>query len=67
MKIFNIIFTILAVGLIIFNATKLNFDGLFQGESFTAVLTILVALCALALIQILRISKKIEKLQKKKS
>lgn len=66
MKIFNIIFTILAVGLIVYNATKLNFDALLQGESFTAVLTILVALCALILVQVLRISKKIEKLQKKK-
>ncbi len=67
MKIFNIIFTILAVGLIVFNATKLDFDALFQGESFTAVLTILGALCAIILVQVLRISKKIEKLQKKRS
>ena len=65
MKIFTLILTIIAVGLIIFNATKLNFEALFEGESFTAIITILAALCAIILLQILRISKKIEKLDKK--
>ncbi|MBV7268795.1 hypothetical protein [Winogradskyella luteola] len=65
MKIFTWILTILAVGLIIFNATKLNFDALFEGESYTAILTIVAALCAVILLQILRISKKIEVLSKK--
>jgi hypothetical protein len=37
---------------------------LFEGESFTAMLTMIVALCAVILLQILRISKKIEKLDK---
>lgn len=64
MKIFTIILSVIAVGLIIFNATKLNFDSLFTGESYTAILTIIAALCAIILLQILRISKKIEKLHK---
>lgn len=64
MKLFTIILSVIAVGLIIFNATKLNFDALFTGESYTAVLTIIAALCAIILLQILRISKKIEKLHK---
>lgn len=66
MKIFTIILSVIAVGLIIFNATKLNFDSLFAGESFTAVLTIITALCAIILLQILRISKKIEKLHQQR-
>ncbi len=66
MKLFTIIASILALALIIFNATKLNFSALFEGESFTAILTILAALCALILLQILRVSKKIEALQQKK-
>ncbi len=66
MKIFTLIFTIIAIGLIIFNATKLNLDALFEGESFTALITIITALCAIILLQILRISKKIQKLDKKR-
>lgn len=66
MKIFTIFLSVVALGLIIFNATKLNFDALFIGESFTAILTIIAALCAIILLQILRISKKIEKLQKQR-
>ena len=66
MKIFTIILSVIGVGLIIFNATKLNFEALFIGESFTAVLTIIASLCAIILLQILRISKKIEKLNKQR-
>jgi hypothetical protein len=66
MKIFTIILSVIGVGLVIFNATKLNFDALFTGESYTAVLTIIAALCAIVLMQILRISKKIEKLNKQR-
>ena len=64
MKILTLILTIVAIALIMFNATKLNFDALFKGESFTAILTILASLCAIILLQILRLSKKIEKLHK---
>ena len=66
MKIFTTILTIIAIALIIFNSTKLNFDDLFLGESYSAVLTIIAALCAIILLQILRISKKIETLSKKR-
>jgi len=66
MKILTLALNIIAIGLIIFNTTKLNFDALFEGESFIAVITIIAALCALILLQILRISKKIEKLNKRR-
>ena len=66
MRLLTIIVSILAIGTIAFSATKLNFDALLQGESYTAVLTIIAGLCAIILLQILRLSKKIESLQKKK-
>lgn len=64
MKIFTIVFTIIAIALIIFNATKINVNAPFTGESTVAVITILAALCGILLLQIFRISKKIEKLKK---
>jgi uncharacterized integral membrane protein len=67
MKILTLILTIIAIALIAFNATKLDMDNLFAGESFTAVLTIISALCAILLLQILRLSKKIDQLSKKRS
>jgi uncharacterized integral membrane protein len=66
MKVFTWILTIIALALIVFNATKLNFDALLTGESQTAIITIFAALCAIILLQILRISKKIETLSKKR-
>jgi hypothetical protein len=66
MKIFTLALTIIAIGLIIFNATILNFEALLDGDSFTAIITIIAAFCAIILLQILRISKKIEKLHKQR-
>lgn len=66
MKIFILILNIIAIALIIFNVTKLNFDALLEGESFTAIITIVAGLCAILLLQILNISKKIEILSKKR-
>ena len=66
MKIFTLVLTVIGIGLVIFNATKLNFETLFIGESQTALITIVAALCAIILLQILRISKKIEKLDNKR-
>ena len=65
MKILTIILSIVAIALIIYNATKVNLDAPFEGDSANAIITILAALCAILLLQILRVSKKIE--QKKKS
>ena len=66
MKIFIWILSVIAAGLIIFNSTKLDFNALFEGESYTAILTIIAGLCAIILLQILRISKKIETLSKQR-
>jgi uncharacterized integral membrane protein len=66
MKITTIIFSVIALGLIIFNATKLNFDALFEGESIIAIMVIMASLCAIILLQILRTSKRIEALSKQR-
>ena len=66
MKIATIILSVIALGLIAFNVTKLNFSRLFEGESTVALITIVLSLCAIVLLQILRISKRIERLSKQK-
>ena len=66
MKIFTIILSVIAIGLIIYNSTKVNFNAPFEGESVIAIITIVAALCAILLLQILRISKKIEQKVKQK-
>ncbi|MEZ4801261.1 MAG: hypothetical protein R2797_00710 [Gelidibacter sp.] len=67
MKILTIILSVIALGLIVYNATKLNFDALFEGKSMIAAIMILASLCAIILLQILRISKRIEQLSKQKN
>lgn len=66
MKIATIILSLIALGLIAFNVTQLNFSHLFEGDSIVALITIVLSLCAILLLQILRISKRIEKLSKQK-
>lgn len=60
MKIVTIIFTIIAIALIGYNFTEINFDAPFEGQSVVALITILASLCAIALLQILRLSKKVD-------
>lgn len=66
MKILTIILSIVALGLVAFNVTKLNFDALLEGDSMIAVSVILASLCVLILLQILRTSKRIEEISKQK-
>lgn len=60
MKYFTILFTIIALGLIIYNVTELDFDNLFEGQSIVALITILASLCGIALLQVLRLSKRVD-------
>lgn len=64
MKILTLLLSLIALGLIIFNTTKLNWSSLFEGESIVALITIITSLCAIILLQILRLSKRIDKLSK---
>jgi hypothetical protein len=59
MKTFIYILIACASGLIIFNATKLDFDYLLVGDSSVAVISILAGLCAILALGILLISKNI--------
>ncbi len=60
MKIFTYVVSVIAIGLIIFNITRINLEAPLQGESMAALITIFAGLCAILLLQILRISKNIE-------
>ena len=66
MKLFTYIFTIIAIGLIIYNTTKIDWNTPFEGQSVVALITILAAICGIILLQILRVSKKIETQSKKR-
>ncbi len=66
MKIFIYILMALAAGLIIFNATKLDFDNLFEGDSAVAAITVLAGACAILLLVILQVSQAIQKKKKRK-
>lgn len=67
MKIVSILFIIIAVLLISFNATKLDTNALFSGESMIATITIIASLCVILMMLILRTSKRIEQKVKNKN
>ncbi len=60
MKVLIIIISVLAIALIGFNFTLVDFSDPFSGDSTIALITILAALCALLLMLILYTSKRIE-------
>jgi len=64
MKIFAVVFTLLALCITGYNVTKVNFEAPFEGDSLVACITILAALCAIILVWILVVSKQIQKLAK---
>lgn len=59
MKIFIYILIATAVGIIAYNATKLDAGNLLAGDSSIALFGILSGLCAILVLGILLISKKI--------
>ena len=59
MKISIYILIALAVGVIVYNLTKVDSNNLLQGDSSIAVFGILSGLCAILVLSILLISKKI--------
>jgi len=60
MKIFTTILILLAVALIIFNVTLLDFENPFEGNSMIALIGIVASFCAVFILLIFKISKKIE-------
>lgn len=60
MKLFTYILVALALGLIIFNITLLDFENLFEGESLVALIGIAASFCAVFILLIFRMSKLLE-------
>lgn len=60
MKIFTTLLILLAVGLIVFNVTLLDFNNPFEGDSLIAMIGIAAAFCAVLILLIFKMSKKIE-------
>ena len=66
MKILTLIISLIALGLMVFNFTKVNFNAPFEGDSLIALITILASLCIIVMMLILRTSKRIEQLVKER-
>ena len=60
-KILLTVLLILALGLIAFNATKIDFQQPLAGDSLIALIGIAAALCAVVLLLIYNTSKSIQK------
>lgn len=61
MKIVTTIFIILAIALIAFNLTRVDYSNPLEGNSTIALIGVVAGLCAIVLLVIFRISKIIDK------
>ena len=59
-KTLIIVLIVVAVALIAYNVTLVNFDNLFEGNSIIALIGIVASLCAIVLLLIYSTSKKIK-------
>ncbi len=57
----SIILIVLAIALIVYNVTMLNFENPFEGDSIIALIGIAASLCAIVLLLIYMTSKKIQR------
>ncbi|MFD2587288.1 hypothetical protein ACFSQJ_10125 [Croceitalea marina] len=64
-KTLTLILIIIALGLIAYNVTLLDFNNLFDGDSLIAAIGIVASLCAIVLLLIFMTAKKIEEKVKK--
>lgn len=60
-KTFSIILILLALALIAYNVTLVDFQNPFQGDSTIALIGIVASLCAIVLLLIFIASKRIDK------
>lgn len=60
MKLFTNILVVLAIGLILFNISLIDFKNPFEGNSMIAVIGIAASFCAILILLIFRMSKCIE-------
>jgi uncharacterized integral membrane protein len=59
MKIFSYIIIVLSIITIIFNATKIDFEKPFEGESTIAIIGIIASFCAILIVTLFRVAKKV--------
>tara|TARA_R110002167_G_scaffold108803_3_gene277706 strand:- start:5192 stop:5395 length:204 start_codon:yes stop_codon:yes gene_type:complete len=57
----SVILIFLAIALIAYNVTLVNFEDPFEGNSIIALIGIVASFCAIVLLLIFMVSKKIEK------
>lgn len=67
MKIFKIILAVIALVLLVYNVSLLDFSNLFGKESMIALIGVVACVCALLLLGILYTSKRIERKMKEKN
>lgn len=60
MKVFTNLLFVLAVALIIFNLTQLDYSNLLEQDSVIGLIGIVAAFCAILILLIFRMSKSIE-------
>ena len=65
MRNFTYLLSIIAIGLVIYNLTQIDFNDPFNDKSTVALITVMAGLCTILLLAILRVSKKIESKAKK--
>lgn len=66
MKIFTNILVLLAVLLLIFNITLIDYQNPFKGDSVIAIVGVVASTCAVLILLIFRMSKKlVEKMEDK--
>lgn len=59
MRIFSYIIIALSIITIIFNATKIDFEKPFEGESTIAIIGIIASFCAILIVTLFRVAKKV--------
>lgn len=59
MKIFTNILVFLAVSLLVFNITLIDFKNPFEGDSVVALVGVVASFCAVLILLIFKMSKKI--------
>nr|AOE10416.1 hypothetical protein [uncultured bacterium] len=67
MRLLTYLLSVLAIVIIVFNISKINFSAPFENESYTAIITALAGGCAILILTILRVVKKIDRTVKEKS
>ena len=60
-RTFTVVLIVLAIVLIAYNVTLVDFNNPLEGNSVIALIGILAALCAIILLMIFTVSKKIQK------